>query len=188
MQGLLLIKQGNVEAGTEILRPTIGQLLEKNYWFWANFFQADLASAMATAGREAEALASIDESLTGAELRHEGWQLAELLRIKGEILRGRDVDAAEDCFGRSLELARHQHALSWELRTAVSLTRLRMAQGRGVDAKSMLQDVYNRFTEGFDTADLLVARDLLGELRGAPEPSPVQRPITSQKRNGAALH
>ena len=73
--------------------------------------------------------------------------------------------AAEDHFRQALDWARRQGALSWELRAATSLARLRRDQGLSADATVLLQPVYGRFTEGFDTADLKAAKALLDALR-----------------------
>jgi predicted ATPase len=166
MQGVLLIRLGNAAAGLDMLQPTLDQVPErKSLWF--AMFQVDLAPAMAATGKEAEALASVNESLADAETKGGGWQLAELLRVKGEILLRQDVEAAECCFQKSLDLARRQSALSWELRTATSLARLRVEQGRAAEARVDLESVYSQFVEGFDTADLVEARVLLDSLRRA---------------------
>jgi len=69
--------------------------------------------------------------------------------------------AAEEHFRQSLDWARRQGALSWELRSATSLARLLCDQGRSADTLALLQPVYDRFTEGFDTADLKAAKTLL---------------------------
>ena len=73
--------------------------------------------------------------------------------------------AAEDQFRQALELSRQQGALSWELRAATSLARLLNDQGRSAEASGLLQPVYDRFTEGFDTADLKAAKALLDALQ-----------------------
>jgi predicted ATPase len=65
---------------------------------------------------------------------------------------------------QSLDWARRQRALSWELRAASSLARLRLRQGKVGDGRACLEPVYARFTEGFDTADLAAARQLLNGL------------------------
>ena len=62
------------------------------------------------------------------------------------------------------EMAREQGALFWELRVALSLARLLRGQGRSADAVGILQPVYDRFTEGFATADLQPAKRLLLQL------------------------
>jgi predicted ATPase len=89
----------------------------------------------------------------------------ELLRIKGEVLLQQAADqlvlSAEDCFARSAQMAREQDALFWELRVALSVARLRVSQGRRHEARALLASVYDRFTEGFATADLQAARTLL---------------------------
>jgi len=73
------------------------------------------------------------------------------------------VEAAR-CFGDAIEVARRQGAKSHELRATMSLARLLTKQGRRDEARSMLADIYNWFTEGFDIADLKEAKALLDEL------------------------
>jgi predicted ATPase len=74
------------------------------------------------------------------------------------------ADAAATFFLQSAALASKQGALAWELRAAMNLARLRANQGHPREATELLEGVYKRFTEGFDTVDLLAARSLLGEL------------------------
>jgi predicted ATPase len=71
---------------------------------------------------------------------------------------------AEACFLKAIEVARRQQAKSWELRATVSLARLWQQQGKHHAARNMLADIYNWFTEGFDTKDLQEAKALLEEL------------------------
>jgi predicted ATPase len=95
-----------------------------------------------------------------------------LLRLKGEVLVLQSAPAAaetaEDLFRQALGAARQQEARSWELRAATSLARLLRDQGRSVKAVILLQPIYDRFTEGFDTADLIAAKQLLAELGDTP--------------------
>jgi len=72
--------------------------------------------------------------------------------------------AAEDHFRQAIDWARRQGALSWELRAATSLARMWRDQGRSQEARELLASVYDRFTEGFDTADLKATKALLDEL------------------------
>ena len=65
---------------------------------------------------------------------------------------------------KALDIARQQEALSWELRAATSLARLLRNQRRPADAIVCLRPIYDRFTEGFGTADLVAAKQLLNEL------------------------
>jgi predicted negative regulator of RcsB-dependent stress response len=91
---------------------------------------------------------------------------AELLRIKAEILLRRgQVAAAEDSFHQAIKVAQAQEALFWELR-ALRLARLRVTQGRGGEARQPLAQIYDCFTEGFQTPDLRTAKAFLDELAG----------------------
>jgi predicted ATPase len=73
-------------------------------------------------------------------------------------------DEAQECFHRAIEIARRQQAKSWELRATTSLARLLDRHGKRDEARTMLADIYNWFTEGFDTADLKDAKTLLEQL------------------------
>jgi predicted ATPase len=135
-------------------------------------FPAKLASALAGVGRFADGLAAIDEVLAWTADTEADWFIAELLRVKGELLllQGAPEAAAtaEDHFWQALAWARRHGALSWELRAATSLARLRRDLGRPADATACLQPIYDRFTEGFGTTDLITAKQLLDQL-GTPD-------------------
>ena len=79
-----------------------------------------------------------------------------------------EARAAEACFQRALAVARRQTAKSWELRAAMSLSRLWQQQGKRDEARELLAPIYGWFTEGFDTADLLDAQTLLRALTTEP--------------------
>jgi predicted ATPase len=127
-----------------------------------------MAEGLAKAGQIADALDAIDDAIARAERTAELWQIAELLRVKGELvlLQGAapQAVAAED-FLRALDWARRQGALFLELRSATSLARLLRDQGRSAEAVALLQPVYDCFTEGFDTVDLKAAKALLDALQ-----------------------
>ncbi len=92
---------------------------------------------------------------------------AELYRLEGELLLLQNASGAteaESCFREAIEIAQRQQAKSWELRATTSLARLLAKQGRSDEARAMLAEIYNWFTEGFDTADLKDANALLDEL------------------------
>ena len=98
------------------------------------------------------------------EVRYYG---AELYRLKGVLLlklAAPDVSQAEACFHQSLDIARHQQAKSLELRAATSLARLWQSQDKRDEARKLLAEVHDWFTEGFDTADLIDVKTLLDEL------------------------
>jgi predicted ATPase len=128
-----------------------------------------LAEAAGHAGQIEEGLCLLAEALLVLETNGQGDLLAEVYRWQGALLRCQsvpDVAQAEACFQQALTIARHQQAKSWELRAAVSLSRLWQQQGKRAEAHALLALVYGWFTEGIDTADLQEAQALLEDLEG----------------------
>jgi predicted ATPase/DNA-binding winged helix-turn-helix (wHTH) protein len=168
-KAILLIKRDSSDLGLLLLSAAVDELRNARFVQYYTAFLAALAEGFVGAGQPARGLVVIDEALAQAYKSEEGWILAELLRLKGElVLLHAAPDAAVvagDHFQQSLELARRQDALAWELRTAMSLARLWHRQRRTTQARTLLAAVYRRFIEGFDTADLLAARALLTSLR-----------------------
>ena len=134
----------------------------------------EFAEALVTAERSTEGLAGLDEFV--AQSPELGIFTPEFLRIRGELLLLRTAPAtaqpSEDLFRQSLDFAHRHEALSLELRAATSLARLLRDQGRQAEAIVCLEPIYERFTEGFDTVDLITAKRLLNELRGARRAEP----------------
>jgi predicted ATPase len=124
----------------------------------------ELAEALTHAGRIADGLAVVEAGMEQSEV---GWLTPELLRLKGELLLLRRTSAgaetAERLFRQALDGARRQEMLSWELRAATSLARLLRHRGRPAETIACLQPVYDRFTEGFGTNDLVAAKQILDE-------------------------
>jgi predicted ATPase len=128
---------------------------------------SNLALAYAELGRPDDARRCIDEAIDKAERSKEKWCEAELRRVAGEVeLKSPEPDRAkaEGCFEHALAVARQQHTKSWELRAAMSLTRLWRDQGKVQQARELLSPIYGWFTEGFGTLDLKEAKALLDEL------------------------
>ena len=132
-----------------------------------SYWLALLAEAYGKAGQVEEGLRLLAEALAHVDTTGERNYAAEVYRLKGELLLGQaipDEAQAETCLHQALDIARHQQAKSWELRAALSLSRLWQRQGKRAEAHQMLAEIYAWFTEGFDTADLQEARALLQEL------------------------
>jgi predicted ATPase len=165
--GIRLIESGDPHEGTRLLRQGLfGMPIAGFQQRYVSHLGA-LAVGALEVGDRVCAVTAIETALQKSERDENRWCVAELLRIKGEVaLRGgRESDAeAETLFLESLDWSRRQGALSWELRAAMSLARLKLAQGRAAEASALLGRVYGEFREGFETADLIRARDLLGIL------------------------
>jgi predicted ATPase len=165
---MVMAKRGNITAGLDVLRGELEQAGDAKFLPRFLLPLGEFAACLGEAGEVTHGLGIVDDALARCKTRDEGWYLAELLRIKGKlILKGDNSEAAakaEEEFLSALDWARRQGALSWELRAATSLVRLRRDQGRSADATALLQPVYGRFTEGFATADLKAAKALLDDL------------------------
>jgi class 3 adenylate cyclase/predicted ATPase len=134
---------------------------ERAYWLVL------LAEAQGTDGQADEGLGLLREAVGVVKKSGAHYWEAELYRLQGDLLLQQtvpDIQQAEVCFCQALATARRQQAKSLELRAAMSLARLWQRQGKRVEARRMLVEVYGWFSEGFDTADLREARALLDAL------------------------
>jgi predicted ATPase len=162
-----LVECGEFAQGLLVLRDAFETSDRTGWHISYEEFKGALASGLAGTGRLDEALGALDDAMAadreGAD--EHGWYAPELLRIKGEVLLQQATDqsavAAEDCFDQAAQIARERGALFWELRVALSVARLRVSQGRHHEARAPLASVYDRFSEGFATADMQAARTLL---------------------------
>jgi predicted ATPase len=154
-EGLSQIQKGLValrEAGAENGRPQNLSLL---------------AEICMKTGHLDEGLSALTEALNAADENENRYYEPETHRLKGELLlkqNSSNVEEAENCFRKAIQIAGKQSAKSWELRATVSLARLLRGQGKTDEARAMLAEIYGWFTEGFDTADLKDAKALLDEL------------------------
>jgi len=149
-----------IEKGLSAYRLTAAEIGGPRWLSW-------LAEACIESGRLNDGLGVLAEALAGVK-ETEGHQYEpEIYRLRGELLLKQNhsnAGEAQKCFERAIEIARNQAAKSLELRATMSLARLLASQGRRDEARTMLAEIYNWFTEGFDTADLKDAKALLEEL------------------------
>jgi DNA-binding winged helix-turn-helix (wHTH) protein/tetratricopeptide (TPR) repeat protein len=160
----LLLQAGDAAAAIAGMQRDIEKAQEARHGLFYPIMYNTLAEACLVAGVVAEGLDAIDKSLErmqGGErvLEAESW------RLKGELLRLEDNnEQAEQCFRTALAVAGEQSALSLELRAASSLARLHRDTGLASNALTQLEKTLERFTEGFDTADLLEANSIAKDL------------------------
>jgi predicted ATPase len=166
-QSLLVIMRGDADHGSRRLRAGFEEFVAMSAWT-SMMHLNELAAGFSRAGQVAEGLAATERAMEQAEHTGARWQFPESLRIKGELLllqaETGAAAAAETHFRKALDWARRQGAVALELRAATSCARLLRDHGRPADAKALLQPVYDRFTEGFETADLKAAKALLDAL------------------------
>ncbi len=172
LQGLKLAEQGQYESSMAQMTKGLENYKASGLEVRLPFYLAQLAEVHRQSGVEEDGMAILDEALEISRRRGDAWYEAELHRLMGELSapsQGAQATAparrkAEACFHKSLEIARRQSAKSLELRTAISLAQLWQRHDKRVEARQLLSDIYNSFSEGFDTKDLQEAKALLEEL------------------------
>ena len=167
LRGWALAMQGQDEDGMAQLRQGIASFRATGAALYAPYLCTLLAEVSAHLGYSEDGLRALDEAHTLVEQQEERYWEAEVYRLRGVLLlrqTGTPQAEAETWLQRALAVARRQEAKSLELRAALSLARLWQRQGKRTEAHELLAQVYNWFTEGFDTADLQEAKALLDAL------------------------
>jgi class 3 adenylate cyclase/predicted ATPase len=165
--GWALAMQGQSEAALVQMRQGLVVVLAAGYMLARPLCLVLLAEAAGHVGQVEEGSRLLAEALVAFEASGRGDLLTETYRLQGELLLRQaapDTVQAEACFQQAIAVARHQQAKSWELRAAMSLSRLWQQQSKRAAAYDLLAPVYGWFTEGFDTADLQEAKALLEAL------------------------
>jgi tetratricopeptide (TPR) repeat protein len=164
--GCAMVKEGRGQEGIARIRQSLAIATTT---IQSRLFELYLASAYWRTGRSEEGLSVVENSLAKMSIAGESYNiLPDLYLLRGELLLTRDsceVEAERWAY-RAIEIARRNSDKTAELWATTRLARLLDKQGRRDEARSMLADIYNWFTEGFDTADLKDAKALLDELNG----------------------
>ncbi len=148
------------------LRDSIHTFIETGAHLRLPVYFSLLARAYLKAGLFDEGLAALEQAFAESSNNKEVWWDAELHRLRGELMgaKGENPDDVEVTFQRALDIATAQQAKSLELRAATSLARFWQTNSRFVEARQLLTRVFDWFTEGFDTPDLVTAQALIARL------------------------
>jgi tetratricopeptide (TPR) repeat protein len=162
MRGCAIAEQGRNEEGIEKMREGLAALNRTT----RPQYLCLLAKACIETGRLHDGQSALTETLALADEHELRSYEAEANRLMGDLLLKQNSNTAEaqGCFQRAIQIARKQSGRSWELRATMSLARLLRDTNRRDEARAMLAEIYNWFTEGFDTADLKEAKALLDQL------------------------
>ncbi|MGE0825006.1 MAG: hypothetical protein AB7G75_34955 [Candidatus Binatia bacterium] len=188
-QGWALAEQGQSKEGIALMIRGLGAWQATGAQIERPYFLAILAETYGKTGQAEDALKVVKEAMACIHETGQRNYEAELYRLKGELTlragekgqreKGEEANLpnptyqslnpdphgeAEACFLKAIDIARQQHAKSWELRAATSLARLWQQQDKRAEAHTLLSEVYTWFTEGFETKDLQEAKALIEEL------------------------
>jgi tetratricopeptide (TPR) repeat protein len=182
LRGWALAQQGRGEESVAQIRQGLAAYQETGAQLARPLLLGLLAETYRKTGHPEEGLVVATEALALAQQTGQRSQEVWLSRMRGDLLlQGKAQNAkskaehppsplrqaqaeAEKCFLHALEIARRQNAKSLELRTALSLSRLWLQQGKKEKAQHLLTEIYGWFSEGFDIPELQEARTLLEEL------------------------
>ena len=161
--GRVRIEEGDWEHGDPLMREGIAQALSAGGRLTYLYLTALRVEGCILHRKVTDGMRGVDELAEGLSQTDMRMLEPEIHRMQGELmlLDGKEAAAAEQCFKRALAIAQAQGAKSWELRAAISLAKLMKSQGRDADAHGILEPIYNWFTEGFTTGDLIDAKRLL---------------------------
>ncbi|HUA35506.1 MAG TPA: AAA family ATPase [Candidatus Binataceae bacterium] len=171
VKGWALTELGRAEEGVALIREETDVLAANREELFLTLSLATLADACLRAGRIEDGLTAIGDALDLVHRSGECFWESEINRIRGQLLLGQnpsDPALARASVEHAIKKARQQGAKSLELRATASLARMLMSTDRRDEARAMLAEIYNWFTEGFDTADLKEAKALLEELEAHP--------------------
>jgi predicted ATPase/DNA-binding SARP family transcriptional activator len=164
--GEALVMLGSYQEGIHLIEEGVFENISRNVR--CNFSGSLLSKVLAfiDLGDVENGLAALKETEDLIEQTGEGYMEAEYWRVRSKVELLQDhEDAAEVSLLKAIEIAKRQHALSWELRSALDLAQLWRKQGKAEAVRSVLLELTSRFTEGFDTPDLKQAL----ALSAAPE-------------------
>jgi predicted ATPase len=170
-EGFLQVVDGRTEKGIAQMEQSLAAWRGTGMRILYTVMLGLLAEAQGRAGQVEKGLQILDDAFIEVESRDERFCEAELLRVKGDLLRLRREEPAviESTYQQAIKVARQQEAKSWELRATISLAKLWKEQGKIPQARSALSKVYEWFIEGFDTADLQETKALLEQLKNDSE-------------------
>ncbi len=164
-RSVLTVQRGDIPGGLALLEEALKGLRGIDFGVHYLYFLCQYAAALGLAGRGDQALAAVEQAIERSDHNDERWCIAEVLRIKAELLHRRgERDAADRTLSAAREWAAQQGALSWSLRIATSAARMSQDTGRVAAARAELIGVVDRFTEGYDTADYQEALAVLDEV------------------------
>lgn len=167
LKGQLLLQQGHWQEAISHLQECLAMLPPPKMSVVRTDALQALAEAQRMSGNFAGALDSINEAIDLARSTKGEFNLSDLLRTKAEVLMNlahawkQEVD---DVLSQATDYASKQGALGWELRVALTVAQVRASQGKNSEAREMLERVYSRFTEGFDTQHLKAAAQVISSL------------------------
>lgn len=167
LEGWAYVEQNNIEKGIQKINGGISDWLKTGSELYIPYWLGLLAHAYLKEGNINKASENINKAIDKAEKNGEIYYLAELFRIKGELLlkiNCKNTDKAQKHLMKSIQIARKQKSKSLELKAILSLSKLLVSMNNESKAIKMLNKIYGSFSEGFDTKDLIDAKEMVEQI------------------------
>jgi predicted ATPase/DNA-binding winged helix-turn-helix (wHTH) protein len=167
-EGRLAVSRDDLSRGIHLLQTAKAAMHQDGYELYRPQLVVSLAEGLARAGQPDVARSVVREEIAWVKARGRVVDLIDLLCVKGEILSSmsqQDANEGLACLQQALEAAQQRGLLSLELRSGISLARLWADRGEADRALELLEPIFSRFSEGFQTQDLMAAGKLLAKLR-----------------------
>lgn len=164
LRGRYLIRVGRMADGMQRLQESLEKLAIQRYEILTSDFVSDLTVSLAKQNARSEALALIDQSIAAAVKANKPLHLPAFFLAKGSAFASGDLPdslSAEECFAKAMIQARQESALPFELRAGLELARIWIGRGEVQKSHGLIAPVYSRFSEGFSTPDLILAKRML---------------------------
>jgi len=166
--GVGMVENGDTEAGFRMMHEAIEARIQHNLLSGIHLHVGALAAMCFKTGDIDTGLQAVDRAIALREKSDDQYFLSEIYRLKGEFLAAKSKkdhnEEIEKCLVKSIKIAKKQKAKSLELRSAMSMARLRKSQGKFDESLELVTNVYNWFKEGLETHDLLEAKNLMETL------------------------
>jgi predicted ATPase/DNA-binding winged helix-turn-helix (wHTH) protein len=167
-EGRLAVSRDDLSRGIHLLQTAKAAMHQDGYELYRPQLVVSLAEGLAKTGHLESAWSAISEEIIWVEARGRLVDHMDLLLVKGQILgtmSQQDTSEGAACLLQAFQVARERGLLSLELRSAIALARLCADRGEANRALELLDPIFSRFSEGFQTRDLMAAAKLLAELR-----------------------
>src|SRR6266567_4587345 len=164
LRGRYLIRVGRIADGMQHLQESLEKLAIQRYEILTSDLVSELSVSLAKQNARSEALALIDRSIAAVVKANKPLHLPAFFLAKGTAFASGDVPEnllAEEFFAKAMMQARQESALPFELRAGLELARIWIGRGEVQRTHDLISPVYSRFSEGFTTPDLILARRTL---------------------------
>jgi predicted ATPase/DNA-binding winged helix-turn-helix (wHTH) protein len=164
LRGRYLVRLGRITDGIRLMQESLEKLAVRRYEVQMSDLVSDLAVSLAKQNARPEALALVDRSIAAVVKAKKPLHLPAFFLAKATAFASGEAPEgllAEEFFAKAMVQARQESALPFELRAGLELAHIWIGRGEVQRAHDLISPLYNRFSEGLTTPDLILAKRIL---------------------------